>query len=234
MRGCLFVLVLAAAVVAAASWFGAPVLASTVARAALENAGFRAATSTITVTADPPPRILLGRADRLRIVGADVDFRTFHAASLDLVLTDVDLLGRRAATIRGTIEGAELATSDGPAATADVAIDGSADAAAATIDVGAAAVNDAVAAAFRRRFGVAVIGTELAAPDILRIRSAGSTIEGRLGVDATGSIVLTTALGSSEILSIDRSFPLTLRSVSVVDGNLRIAATLDAQALLGG
>lgn len=234
MRGCLFVLVLAAAVVGGAAWFGSPVLASTVARAALENAGFQAATSTITVSADPPPKILLGRADRLRIVGTDVDFRTFHAASLDLTLTDVDLLGRRAATIRGRVVGAELSSPDGPGATADVEIDGPADAADATIDVSAAAVEAAVTAAFRRRFGVAVLGTELVAPDVLRIRSAGSTLEGRLGVGADGAITLTTALGASELLRLDPSFPLTLRSVSVVDGSLRILAVLDAGALLGG
>lgn len=234
MRGCLFVLVLAAAVVGGAAWFGSPILASTVARAALENAGFRAATSTVTVTSDPPPKILLGRADRLRIVATDVDFRTFHAASLDLTLTDVDVLGRRAATIRGRIVGAELSSADGPGTRADVAIDGAAASAGATIDVSAAAVEDTVSAAFQRRFGVAVLGIELVAPDILRIRSAGSTLEGRLGVGADGAITLTTALGSSELLRLDPSFPLTLRSVSVVDGSLRIGATLDAEALLGG
>lgn len=234
MRGCLFVLVLAAVVVGVASWFGAPVLASTLARTALEGAGFRAASSTVTVTADPPPKILLGRADRLRIVGAQVDFRTFHAAGLDLTLTDVDLLGRRAATIRGRVSGAELTTAEGPAATADVAIDGAADAAAATIDVAADAVEEAVRTAFRREFAVAVAGIEFRAPDVLRITSAGSTLEGRLGVAGDGSITLSNALGSATILSLDPSFPLALRSVGVAGGNLRIIATLDAQALLGG
>lgn len=234
MRGCLFVLILAGALVGGAAWFGSPVLASTVAGAALEGAGFRAATSTITVTSDPPPKILLGRADRLRIVGADVDFRTFHAASLDLTLTDVDLLGRRAATISGRIEGAELSSPDGRGATADVEIDGPADGADATIDVSAAAVEDAVTSAFQRRFGVTVIGTELVAPDLLRISSTGSTLEGRLGVGPDGAITLTTALGSSELMTLDPSFPLAIQSVSVVDGNLRIMAVLDAEALLGG
>lgn len=234
MRGCLFVLILAGTVVGGAAWFGAPVLASTVARAALESAGFRAGTATISVTSDPPPRIFLGRADRLRIVAADVDFRAFHAASLDLTLTDVDLLGRRAATIRGRIEGAQLSSPDGPGAAADVEIDGLADGADATIGVAASAVEKAVTAAFQRRFGVAVIGTELVAPDLLRIRSAGSTIEARLGVGPSGAITLTTALGSSELLSLDPSFPLRFRSASVVDGSLRIIATLDAEALLGG
>jgi hypothetical protein len=85
MRGCLFILVLAAGVIGAVAWFGSPVLASVVIDSALRGAGYEAATSTVTATADPPPKLLTGRADRVRIQGSDVDFRTFHAASLDLV-----------------------------------------------------------------------------------------------------------------------------------------------------
>jgi hypothetical protein len=234
MRGCLFVLVLAAAVLTTAAWFGAPVLASTLVASALQNGGYHAASSTITATSDPPPKLLLGRADRVEIAGTDVDFRTFHAASLDLVLTDVDVVGRTAARITGRITGAELKTTDGVATTADVAIDGAADAADATIVVDAATVDRVVKATFQRELGVAVSGTELVAPDILRISAAGTTLEGRLSIDASGAIVLSSQLGSSPILSLDPSFPLRLRSVAAVAGGLRIGATLDAQALLGG
>jgi hypothetical protein len=234
MRGCLFVLVLAAAVLTTAAWFGAPVLASTLVATALQNGGYHAGSSTITATSDPPPKLLLGRADRVEIAGTDVDFRTFHAASLDLVLTDVDVVGRTAARITGRITGAELKTTDGVATTADVAIDGAADAADATIVVDAATVDRVVKATFQRELGVAVSGTELVAPDILRISAAGTTLEGRLSIDASGAIALSTQLGSSPILSLDPSFPLRLRSVGAEPGGLRIDATLDAQALLGG
>ena len=113
MRGCLFVVILAALVVSVVAWFGSPVLASTVISAALENAGYHAGSSTVTATSSPPPKLLLGRADRVEIAGTDVDFRTFHAASLSLVLTDVDVLARTADRIRGRIVGAELKTADG-------------------------------------------------------------------------------------------------------------------------
>ena len=234
MRGCLFVLVFAAAVVAAFAWFGAPLVAASVISAALENAGYHAATSTVTVTSNPPPKLLVGRADRVEIGGTDVDFRTFHAASLDLVLTDVDVVGRTADRIAGRISGAELTTGDGAATAADIVIDGAARAADATIVVGATTVDRVVRATLQREFGSVVSSTQLIAPDTLRISAAGSTLEGRLIIDGSGAIALSTSLGSVPIFSLDPSFPLQLRSVRAEGGNLRIDATLDAQALLGG
>jgi hypothetical protein len=234
MRGCLFVLVLAAAVLGSAAWFGSPLLASAAVAAALQNGGYHAASSTVTASADPPPRLLIGRADRIEIVGTDVSFRTFRAASLDLVLTDVDLVGRTAGTISGRISGAEMTTADGTPASADVAIDGSAGAARAAILVDAATVDRVVKATFRHRFGVSVTGTQLVAPDTLRISATGATVEGRLTIDPNGALAISTALGSAPILSLDPSFPLRLTGVGVADGNLRIDGTLDAEALLGG
>jgi hypothetical protein len=234
MRGCLFVLVLAAAVLGGFAWFGSPVLASTVITSALENAGYHAGSSTVTATSDPPPKLLLGRADRVEIAGADVDFRTFHASSLDLVLTDVDVIGRTAGRISGRITGAEMTTAGGETTTADVDIEGTAGAADATIVVDGATVARVVKATFQQRFGVTVTRTELIAPDKLRITAPGATVEGQLLVDSSGAIAFSTSLGSSPILSLDSSFPLHFRSVRIDGGNLRIEAVLDAESLLGG
>ena len=234
MRGCLFVLVLAAAVLSGVAWFGPPVLASTLIAGTLENAGFHATSSTVTATSNPPPKLLLGRADRVEIAGTDVDFRTFHAASLDLVLTEVDVLGRTAARISGRITGAEMITTAGEATSADIDIEGAASAAKATIVVDAATVSRVVKATFQQKLGVAVTTTELVAPDKLRITTPGSTVEGQLVVDSSGAIAFSTSLGSSSILSLDPSFRLHLRSVRIDAGDLRIDAVLDAESLLGG
>jgi hypothetical protein len=59
-------------------------------------------------------------------------------------------------------------------------------------------------------------------------------VDGRLLVDATGAIAFSSSLGSSPILSLDPSFPLRIRTVRIDAGTLRIDATLDAEALLGG
>jgi len=234
VRGCLFVLVLAAAFLAGLAWFGAPILASSVISAALQNAGFRAGSSTVSATGDPPPMLLLGRADRVEIVATDVDFRTFHAASLDLILTDVDVAAHTADRIMGLIGGATFATAAGEPTTADVDIDGTASSADATIVVDRATVSQVVTATLQQRFGVTASRTELVAPDVLRISIPGATVEGRLVIDASGAIALSTPLGSSPILSLDPSFPLRLRSVRVEGGGLRVGAVLDATALLGG
>ncbi|MBA2382592.1 MAG: hypothetical protein H0V73_10830 [Chloroflexi bacterium] len=234
MRGCLFILVVGALVLGAGAWFGSPILASSVITAALEGSGYDAASSTVTATSNPPPKLLLGRADRVEIVGTDVSFRTFHAASLDLILTDVDVVARTARHISGRIDGAELAATTANPVRADVTIDGAATAAAATITVPGEMVDRIVKATFQTKFGVALTATELVAPNTLRIGVRGITVEGRLGVDTAGTIVLSTPLGSSTILSLDPSFPLRFRSIAVDGADLRIDATLDAEALLGG
>lgn len=234
MRGCLFVLVLAAAVLTGLAWFGSPILASGVISAALQSAGFRAVSSTVSATSNPPPKLLVGRADRVEIVATDVDFRTFHAASFDLILTDVDVVGRTAARISGRINGAALTTTAGDPTTADVEIDGAAAAADASIVVDGATVARVVSATLRQKLGITVSRTELVAPDILRITASGATVDGRLVVDSNGAIALSTPFGSSPILGLDPSFPLRLRSVLIDGGNLQIGATLDATALLGG
>jgi hypothetical protein len=234
MRGCLFILVLAAAVLAGMAWFGSPVLASTVISSALDNGGYHAASSTVTATSNPPLKLLLGRADRVEIAGADVDFRTFHAASIDLVLTDVDVIGRTAGRISGRITGAEMTTTAGEVTSADIDIAGDAGAAAATIVVDHATVTRVVMATFQQKLGVAAGTVELIAPDKLRITAPGALVEGRLLVDSSGAIAFSTSLGSSPILSLDPSFPLRLRSVQIEAGDLRIDAVLDAESLLGG
>jgi hypothetical protein len=234
VRGCLFVVVLAAIVLSVAAWFGSPVLASGVISTALQNAGYHAASSTVTVTSSPPLKLLLGRADRVEIVGSNVDFRTFHAAGLDLVLTDVDIVARTAGRISGRISGAEMTTTGGTSTTADVTIDGNAAAADATIVVDAVSVDRVVKATFEQKFGVGVTATQLVAPDLLRVAAGAITLEGRLGVDASGAITITTSLGSATILSLDPSFPLRLRTIGVAAGGLQIGATLDAETLLGG
>ena len=234
MRGCLFVLVAGLAVVAAAAWFAAPPLTSTVIASILEGSGYHAASSTITATADPPLRLLLGHADRVTVDGQGVTWRTFRAARLDLTLRDVDLFGRTAGSIEGTISGAELQTTDDPAPTADVAIDGTGSRADATLRVSGATVDRLVKSGFAKEFGVTVASTSLVAPDVLRISAAGTTVQGRLAIDPTGPLVLMTAVGSVDLFRFDPSFPITLVGVRVRGADLELTGTLDPEALRRG
>jgi len=235
MRGCLSVLVLAAALIAGVAWFAAPPLASTVIGAVLSGTGYQAASTTITATADPPIRLLFGRADRVTIDGRDVTWRTFRTARLQLTLDDVDLFGRTAGTIQGTITGAELQTTGAESPpTADVTIDGSGAEASATIRVSGAAVDRLVRARFASSYQVAVTSTALVAPNTLQVVAPGATVEGRLTIDGSGALVLVTRLGSAQVFAFDPSFPLRLTAVRVVGTDLELDGTLDANALLGG
>ena len=234
MRGCLFVLIAAALLVGALAWFASPLLASAVIGVALQDGGFSATAQSISATSDPPPKLLLGRADRVEIHASGVAFRTYRARSLDLVLTDVDVVDRTAATISGSVDAASVTTADGVPTEADLRIDGSATAAATSIVVSAATVDRVVRATFADQAGVAITRTELIGPDILRIVTPSATIEGRLVIDASGAVALSTRVGSASILSLDRSFPLRLESVRVVGGDLVVTGSLDATTLLGG
>jgi hypothetical protein len=235
MRGCLFVLVIGAALVAGAAWFAGPPLTSTVISSVLEGSGYRAESSTITTTADPPLRLLLGHADRVTIDGRNVTWRTFKAGRLELTLDDVDLFGRTAGSIHGTISGAQLQTTDGTTApTADVTVDGSGTNADATISVLGATVDGLVRSGVAKQYGAAVTATSLLAPDTLRITTSGTTIEGRLAIDSGGGLVLVTRLGSADLFRFDTSFPITLTGVRVSGSDLELSGTLDAEALLRG
>jgi len=234
VRGCLFVLVIGLAFLTAGAWFGAPLIASQLIAAGLQTGGLQAASSTVSVTSDPPLELLLGHADRVEVVATDVTVRTMHATGLDLVLTDVDLVHRTAAGISGRMSGVGVTTTDGQPASAEVDITGVPTAAAASIIVDAATIDRIVRSDFQKAFGVPVTTTALVAPDVLRISAIGASLDGRLTIDPSGALAIVTRFGFAPILSLDPTLPIRLRSVRVDAGRLVIEATLDAQALLGG
>jgi len=236
VRGCLFVLVVAAALIGAIAWFAAEPVVDTVVRSALEGSGVRASSLTVTATSDPPPKLILGRADSLTIDASDLGWRTLHATRVQLTLDGVDLFGRTVTTIHGTIEGAEIAEdgSPDPIPVASIALDGPADEAAVTITVERAAVRAVILAAIQREFGTGATDVQLVAPNVLRLTMPGATIEGTMVIASDGLLALSTRLGEVTMLRVDPAIPLQLRSVSVVDGGLRFGGVLDMNGLLHG
>jgi len=236
MRGCLFVLVLAAALIAAIAWFAAEPVVDAVVRSALGGSGVRASSLTVTARSDPPPKLILGRADTLTIDASDLDWRTLQAKRLQLTLDGVDLFARTITTIHGTIDGAEITEvgSPDPIQVASIALDGPAGEAAVTITIERAAIRAVVLAAVQRQFGTGATDVQLVAPNGLRLTTPGATIEGTMVIASDGSLAFSTRLGEVTMLRVDPAIPIELRSISVVDGGLRIGGVLDANGLLRG
>ena len=199
----------------------------------LQGSGYTSGSSTITATADPPPRLLLGQADRVSIAGSDVDWRALHADKLALTLDGVDLIERTADTVRGSIDGVELDDGrGGTAAATSIRLAGPTDSAAATITIAAEDVRSAVTTAVASRFGVQATDVQLAGPDRIRLVTPGATIEGRLVIDGAGDLAFATPLGNATMLHIDPTVPIRLMTVQVVDGQLQITGQLDVTELL--
>jgi len=235
MRGCLFVVVLAAALLATIAWFAPAPIVSALIGSALQSSGYQASSTSITATADPPPRLLLGHADRIAIDSSDVSWKALRARKLDLTLDGVDLFARKADQVHGTVVGAEIADGrGGTAAASTIELDGPANAAAATITVDRSTVEALVQAAVQERFGVTVSSVDLLEPDRLRIVTPGLTAEASLVIADDGSLAVTTPLGTAPIVRIDPSLPLHLRTVEVVPAGLRLVGRLDVSGLLGG
>ena len=237
MRGCLFILVLGGAFLAAVAWFGALPLTGSLVDATLAGSGFQAAGRTITVTADPPPRVLTGHADVILIDATDVSWRTLKASRMTLELDDVDLFGRTARAIHGRIDDATI-LSEGVAgsglALSTFDFDGPPGAAVATSTVDAATIRGLVVAAVAHEFNVTTTAVELVAPNRLRLTIPDATIEASLVIDGSGALAISTPLGSVEMFRMDPSIPLRLVSASVVAGELRLDGVLDLTGLLRG
>lgn len=235
MRGCLFVVLVGAAVLAVGGWLLAPTIAGALVAGALRASGFTAASQTLTVESDPPIRLLTGRADSLTLDATGVAWHGLSASGLGLELVDVDLVGRSAATVHGRFDGAAMDAGEGgsaPSATATITFDGPADAAFTTIDVDRASVRALVSAAVSRSFSTQLSDVELVAPDRLRLVAPGASLEGSLRVTAPNELSLSTRLGTVPLVTIDPSLPLALRSASVDATDLRITGVLDVGRLL--
>jgi hypothetical protein len=232
VRGCLSVLILAAAFLVGIVWFGGVPLAETVVEASLTSSAFEADELDVTVHADPPLVLALGRADRVEIEARGVRWEDLRAGSMTLRLDGVDLLGRTANTADGQFRDVELAVAGGEPALVGIAIHGPADGARTTIEIDGPTVNRMALAAFEKTFGTRPDSAELVAPNEIRVGIGDRQLNGTLRVDVDGALVVSSGLGTIRLVEPDPSLPLRLTSVSIVDSGLAMTGTLDVSALL--
>jgi DUF2993 family protein len=232
LRGCLSVLILAAAFVTGLVWFGGPPIAETIVKASLTSSGFEADDLEVAIRADPPLTLAIGRADEVAIEGRNVSWNDLRAESLSLTLADVDLLARTAGSATGFLDQVELIAEGGESTVGSVTFDGPAGAADATILVDAGTVQRLAFAAFEREFGSRPETVSLVGPNIVRVQTSVGSVEGRLEIDG-GALAIQSSFGVVRLVEPSPSMPIDFTGVTVRNGGLELTGTIDFLGLLG-
>jgi hypothetical protein len=230
MRGCLSVLVLAAALVLVVAWFGGPTLAGVLIERSLAGAGYVASDTSVAVSSDPPLEILSGHADRVTIRGTRATIRDLTAARLELTLSNVDLVAGRFSRIDGELGDVVIRSADGLSIRArSIVLRGRADSATTTVRIDQGVVEELLGVAIRRETGLSVSGVTLSEPNRIRF-TAGLPISGSFAVAPDGSLVLASSGMRFTVFSPDPDLRLT--SATVADSMLVLSGTMDLTNLI--
>jgi hypothetical protein len=239
VRGCLFTLVLAAAVLGGIVLFGLPALAEGVLTVAIGAAGLQADDTRVTVTADPPTELLELRADRVRVTATGAMFRGLAIASFDVRFSDVALLERTAAGVDGTLTGVEVPIDGGaPVLLPSLALSGGGEDITVTTTLGGPEAEALIADAVEAEIGSRPSAITISAPDRLVVR-IGVVSHATLAVTGTGDLIARVTDGPAAgrtvvLLRGGEDLPVRLTSVRVTTaGDLRLAGSLDVGLLQG-
>jgi hypothetical protein len=237
VRGCLFVLLLAAAVSAAVVVVGLPAVAAGLLTAGVQAAGLQADDLTVTVTADPPWDLLGLRADRVRVRATSASFRGLAIGALDVTFLDTSLVDRSATSVAGRLTGVTAPNVGGqPLGIQAISLAGGGRQVTATTTIAPSDAQSLVAAEAASLAGVAVPASavHLTAPDKVTLRGA-VTVSATLAVDAAGDLVATApGIAPVALLRAGEDVPLTFTAVRVdARGGLVLAGILTV-GLLGG
>ena len=231
MRGCLSVLVIAALFVLGVGWFGGPPIASAVVRTALTSSGLEADDLQVTVEANPPLEVALGRADEVTVEGSNVRWNDLRAESLTLTLRTVNLIDRTAESADGFLDNVDLAAPGADPVVASVTFAGAADAAKTTVRIDAATVEQLALDAFERALGAKPDAVTLVGPNLIRVRTRLGTVDGTMEIDS-GSLVVRASIATITLVDPGSSTPIKLTGLAVHDGSLELTGTLDVSSLL--
>jgi hypothetical protein len=235
MRSCLIQLLMTVVVIFALLWFGLPFGASWLATTALNSAGFTGTDTKVEVSANLPPRILLGHADRIHITSTQVGVGDLHAGSIDLTLGNVEFIGRTIGTVSGTLTAVLVPAPSGDPVTIDTAtVEGAGTAATATLTTSSADLAKLAAAQFKGATGITST-VKLTAPDKVSVTAGGKTVPGRIVV-ASGAVMLvptSSSLPTVVLIQPGPGNPFHFTSVTVGSTTVTLVGTIDIQSLLG-
>jgi len=232
VRGCLGVLLLAVVFVLVGFWLGAPPVAETLVRTALGPAGVRSDDLEVSIRADPPLELALGRASHVVVDGTDVAWDDFHADAVHLVMDDVDLLGRSAARTTGTLTGVVLPGVKPAGSKATVELAGRGPSASVTITIDRSTAEAMATAAFEQRTGLHPSRVTLSAPNAIRFNAGQVDVSGSITVGADGSLGVSTPQGRVTVLGPAATDPIRLTGAAVQGDDLVLTGTVDVASLL--
>ncbi len=228
-RGCLVSIVVFVTLVLGVLWFALPPVVGGLAAGVLDAVGVHGTGTRVDVGADPPLRLILLDADRVRVRSDDVEIQNVHADSLDITLRDVSISGRRFAFIEGTMSGVRVTADSGTTLEAEtVRITGPAEAAGVAITLNRASVQSLISTAVTASTGNAVNRITLASPDRVAVATPRGTVDGRLRVSPAGELFLALASGEQiPLVATGADPPGRLRSVQVAGDGLELAGLID-------
>jgi hypothetical protein len=233
MRGCLTVLVGGVAFLAILAWFALPPLAGAVVSTGLVASGLSGTGTTVDVTASPPYELLELHADAVEIHSTDVSWRGIVASTLDLRLGGLDLGARTADSVSGRLDGVSVPIAGGTASVERMDLSGPSSAVRAVLMVDAATANRLATGAVETAIGKPPTSVQLVAPDRAVVTVGDQRMEGTLGVDPSGAIIVTVPpFGHAVVADPSADVPLVIESVSVAPGGaVTLGGTLDPRAL---
>jgi hypothetical protein len=234
MRSCLFQLLFLVALVVGLLWFGLPMGAGWLATNAIRAAGFSGTNTSVEVSSSPPLLLLTGHADSIHLTSAQVTVGDLHAATVDMTLGKVDLIGRTAGSVDGALTGVSVAAPDGePITVESVALSGSAASTQAQMKVSTAQAEGLAVSQLQAR---GVTGTvTLEAPDRVTIVAAGKPQSGQLET-SDGDLLLVPdgpALPVITLIAPGSGNPFRVTAVSIAADGVTLIGTINLASLLG-
>jgi len=235
MRSCLIQLLILVIAAFLLLWFGLPFGASWLATNALNASGFSGTDTKVAVTENPPPLLLTGHADTIRVTSTQASVGDLHAATLDFTLGDVSLLDRTIGTVDGDLTGVKMPAPDGQAVVVDsAAVKGAADDAQATLKLSKSEVETLAAQQLKSQTGINATIT-LAAPNRVTVKVGGQSQPGTLVV-RNGELDVVpdgTGLPTATLLKSGDGNPFTLQSVAINGSVVTLVGKNDVEKLLG-
>jgi hypothetical protein len=237
VRGCLFTLILGAAVIGVFVFLGLPAIAAGALTAGVAAAGLQSDDTTVTVASDPPTDLLGLHADRVRLRATDATFRGLEIGRVDLTFQDLHFVERTAAAVHGSLEDVTATGVGGRDLTLpSIEISGGGDTITATTTIPAAEVEDIIADRIEDALGARPTSVRTAAPDRLTVELVVA-VKGRFMVSDSGDLQVRITNGPAAgqvvtLLDADSGLPIRLTGAAVTPvGDLELTGELTVSLL---